>query len=57
MTGRKQNVRLAAAYRKLPSEGRDALDRAIRKLANIHRDFTRQGYSEKKGKRNAHSGC
>jgi predicted nucleic-acid-binding protein len=54
MIGRRQIIRLAAAYKKLPPEGRDALEQTIWKLTRIHRDFTRQSYLEKEGKKNGH---
>jgi hypothetical protein len=36
MTLQEQNTRIVAAYRKMPDEGRDALDRMVGKLAEVH---------------------
>jgi hypothetical protein len=42
MIRQEQNTRLAEAYRKMPLEGRDTLDRIVRKLAELHRSIVRQ---------------
>jgi len=42
MIRQEQNTRLAATYRKLPPEGRDTLDRIVRKLAELHQSIIRK---------------
>jgi hypothetical protein len=43
MTQEEQRKRLAAAYRKMPPPGREALDRIVRRLAELHGTVAREG--------------